>query len=108
MIRRTLTVCRVQDLKPGHATSFQFGGSNGIAYNDAGTIKAYVNRCTHMGGTVDLKGPILRCRQHFAEFDPRTGMRVSGQAPEGTGLTPIKLEVEGDQVLAILEIEDEF
>lgn len=119
MIRRTVPVCRTTDLPPGKALSFRYGISNGIAYNDNGTIKAYVNRCTHMGGTVELvkgsraadngcNGCIFRCVRHHAEFDPTTGMRTAGEAPEGSGLTPITLTIEGDQVTALLEMKEEF
>jgi nitrite reductase/ring-hydroxylating ferredoxin subunit len=108
MIHRKLPVCRIDELKPGTIRSFRFGISDGIAYNDAGTIKAYVNRCTHMGGPVELRGHLLQCRWHESAFDPCSGCRVSGQAPEGTALTPIELVIEGDQVWAILEIQDEF
>ncbi len=110
MIRRKLPVCKLVDLPLGKTVSFRYGPSDGIAYNDAGTVKAYLNRCTHMGGTVQLvPGQCLfRCVRHHAEFDPKTGDRTAGQAPEGSALTPIALEIEGDQVFAILELKEDF
>jgi nitrite reductase/ring-hydroxylating ferredoxin subunit len=107
-IRKKLPVAKAGEILEGKAKSFRFGVLNGIAYNDQGTIKAYVNACTHMGGTTDLKGSVLRCRQHFAEFDPATGERLAGQAPEGSRLKPIELVFEGDEIFAIWEIKDEF
>jgi len=116
MIQRKLPVCRVSDLPPGKAVSFRYGVSNGIAYNDGRTIKAYLNRCTHMGGSVQLvrtqgsgcDGCVFKCSWHQAEFDPATGARLSGEAPEGTALKAIPLKIENSEIWAMLEIEDEF
>ncbi len=96
------------DLAPGKAKHFSFGPRKGLVYNDDGRLKAYVNACTHMGGTTDLEGPVLRCRWHHAEFDPKTGARLAGQAPEGTALEPIELVIEGGKVFALWEIIDPF
>lgn len=103
-----LPVATIGEILPGKTKSFRYGFQNGIAYNDNGEIKAYVNFCTHAGGTVDLKGTVFRCRMHFAEFDPKTGERLSGQAAEGTKLKPIELMTEGEEIFAMLEIKDEF
>ena len=124
MIRKKLPAFRLTDLPPGKTLSFRYGISDGIAYNDGGAIKAYVNRCTHQGGTVVLERPtgyqvnqdsqggcdgcVFRCVRHFAEFNPKTGERLAGEAPEGSSLTPILLETEGDQVFAILELKEDF
>ncbi|MBP6945114.1 Rieske (2Fe-2S) protein [Patescibacteria group bacterium] len=107
-ITRKLPVARVGEILPGHTKTFQFGLAQGIAYNDGGTIKAFVNKCTHMGGPVELKQaggvPRFRCRWHEAEFDPATGKVLHGQAPAGSMLTPISLTIEGDQLFATLEL----
>jgi nitrite reductase/ring-hydroxylating ferredoxin subunit len=114
MIRKKLPAFRMSELPVGKSVSFRYGYSNGIAYNDAGTFKAYLNACTHMGGTVLLEdakgceGCVFRCVQHFAEFDPKTGERTAGEAPEGSALTPIMLEFDGDQAFAILELKEDF
>jgi nitrite reductase/ring-hydroxylating ferredoxin subunit len=108
-IERKILVAKVGEVPVGRTKHFRFGVHQGIAYNDQGTLKAYVNACTHMGGTTELHAPgVLRCRQHFAEFDPATGERLKGQAPEGTRLKPIELLTEGDEVFAKLVIHDEF
>ena len=120
MIRKKLPAFRLSDLAEGKTVSFRYGVDNGIAYNDGGAIKAYVNRCTHMGGIVQLvkaqassssvkcEGCVFRCVRHFAEFDPKTGARLAGEAPEGSFLTPIALEIEGDQAYAMLELKEDF
>ena len=101
---KRIPVAKVGELQVGKAKSFRYGFQNGILYNDAGSLKAFVNSCTHMGGTTSLEGNVLRCCRHQAEFHPATGERLSGQAPEGSRLTPIELVVDGENVLALLEL----
>lgn len=106
---RKIPVAKVGEVAVGKAKTFRFGVQNGIAFNDDGVLKAYVNFCSHMGGPTELvPSGVLRCRWHFAEFDPKTGERFAGQAPEGTRLKPIELVTEGNQIFGILEIRDEF
>ena len=110
-ITRKIPVAHVGEIPEGQTKSFRFGLVNGIAFNHKGTIKAYVNRCTHMGGPVELhasKG-VFRCRWHQAEFDPRSGAAIEGEAPKGTRLEPIELVIEGEQIFGVLNLpEDPF
>lgn len=108
-IRREVFVCSVSDLPHGRTCHFQYGPSKGIAYNDAGKIRAYVNRCTHMGGPVELTrdGKYLRCRWHGADFHPCTGQAIEGQAPQGTFLKEIDLLEKNGQMYALLVLEDD-
>ncbi|MDP3793370.1 MAG: Rieske (2Fe-2S) protein, partial [Candidatus Uhrbacteria bacterium] len=103
---RKLFIAKRGEIPEGRTKSFRFGIANGIAFNDRGTIKAYINRCTHMGGPVELmkSGQRFRCRWHQAEFDPVTGLAIEGEAPKGTSLTPIELLVEDDQIFGVLSL----
>lgn len=102
---RKILVAKKDEIPVGKTKTFRFGVHQGIAYNDGGTLKAFVNACTHMGGATQLTSSgTLRCCRHAAEFDPSSGERLSGQAPEGTRLKPIELIIEGDSVFARLEI----
>lgn len=103
-MKKRIPVAKLGEIPEGRTRAFRYGFQNGIAYNDAGTIKAFVNACTHMGGTTELANGVLRCCRHAAEFHPATGERLCGQAPEGSRLTPIELIIEGDQVYAVLEL----
>jgi nitrite reductase/ring-hydroxylating ferredoxin subunit len=108
-IKRKLPVAKVGEIAESRSKTFRFGLQDGIAYNDGGTIKAYVNFCTHAGGPLELVSATrFRCRWHEAEFDPKTGNRLCGEAPEGTRLKPIELVTEGDQIWAWWEVKDEF
>jgi len=103
-IVKKIPVAKVDEIPAGRTKHFRFGVWQGIAYNDNGALKAYVNSCTHMGGATELSDGVLRCCRHAAEFHPATGERLSGQAPEGTRLAPIELVTEGDAVFAILNV----
>ncbi len=107
-VTRKILIAHVGEIALGRTKHFRFGHAQGIAFNDGATIKAYVNRCTHMGGPVELanKGDakIFRCRWHLAEFDPCTGHAIQGEAPAGSMLTPIKVFVEGENIYGELEL----
>lgn len=112
-IERKIKVADQNEIALGRTKVFRFGPHAALAYNDNGVIKAYVNRCTHMGGPVELssgKGvPVLRCRWHEAEFSPSTGEAIQGEAPGGTRLTPIELIEESGVYYATFKVaEDEL
>ena len=102
-------IAKVGEIPDGRVKSFHYGTVQGIAYNDSGSVKAYVNFCTHAGGPVRMceKGT-FKCDWHEAEFDPRTGERLCGEAPEGSKLKPIEIVVEDGSLFALIEIKDEF
>lgn len=108
-IVRRLVIAKVGDLKAGASMSFRYGIRNGILWNDGGTLKAYVNQCTHMGGPVALAdgGRVFRCGWHQAEFDPHTGEAIHGEAPEGTRLQVIPITIENNQVTVTLELSSD-
>ncbi len=105
---RKLPVARIGEIRPGTTAFFRYGFQQGIAYNDQGTIKAYVNFCTHAGGPVKQCNGVFECQRHHATFSMSTGERLSGQAPEGTALKSIELVIEGDMIYALWELKDEF
>lgn len=108
-ITRKIFIADVGGIPLGRTHVFRFGVNNGLAYNDNGEVKAYVNRCTHMGGPVELapSKAVFRCRWHQAEFDPKTGEAIEGEAPKGTRLTPIQTIIEGDKIYGILDLPDD-
>ncbi len=108
-ITRRIPVCAVGEIQPGTIKSFSFGpATKGLVYNREGILKAYVNRCTHMGGPVELHSSgTLRCGWHGADFDPCTGAAIAGEAPSGTFLKPIELIEEDGQIFAVLELPDD-
>lgn len=108
-IKRKIPVAKKHELEERSLKSFQFGPAKGIAYKRSGTIKAFVNRCTHMGGPVEFAegGATLQCRWHDSCFDPDTGCVIKGEAPAGTFLQPIQLLEEDGMLYAVLELPDD-
>jgi nitrite reductase/ring-hydroxylating ferredoxin subunit len=75
-------VHQAKDLKPGAMTHGNARGEDILVLNQAGEIRAFVNRCGHMNAPLDLgtfKSGVLKCPQHNAVFDARTG-EVRGQS----------------------------
>ena len=72
----------------------------------SGELRGYVNRCRHAnlpldwadGRFLDPRG-LLLCRAHGALYDPADGRCVGGPCL-GKSLRPVRLEVEGDLVVA--------
>lgn len=109
-IKRKIPVAKPHEFDERSSKSFQFGPAKGIAYRKNGAIKAFVNRCTHMGGPVELAagGSTLKCRWHESCFDPETGCVIEGgEAPAGTFLQPIELVEENGMLYAMLELPDD-
>lgn len=112
-MERKILVATEGEVAVGRTKSFRFGPHNAIVFNDQGVLKAYMNRCTHMGGPVELKDKkgelVLRCRWHEAEFSPCTGAAIEGEAPQGTRLAPIDLVIEGNAYYCFFRAaDDEF
>lgn len=110
-IERKIKVAEKTEIALGRTKVFRFGPQAALAYNDNGVIKAYVNRCTHMGGPVELssgKGaPVFRCRWHEAEFSPSTGEAIEGEAPQGTRLKSIELIEENGAYFAVFKASED-
>lgn len=63
-------------LKPGEMTHGKANGEDVLVLNVTGELRAFVNRCGHMNAPLDLgtfKSGVLKCPQHNAVFDARTG-----------------------------------
>ncbi len=71
-------------------------GLEAYVFRYHGTVRAFINRCTHMGGplTLDPSEERLVCGWHEAAFDPDTGERCLGQAAPGSCLTKITVETD--------------
>lgn len=113
-ITRRMPVAKTGEIPDGGTRAFSFGPWKGLAINRNGKLIAFINRCTHMGGPVEMCGDpstslgmTLRCRWHGADFHPETGEAIEGQAPQGTALKKIELIEEGGEIFAVLELPDD-
>jgi nitrite reductase/ring-hydroxylating ferredoxin subunit len=108
--RRKL-VARVGELTHGASKKFkiQCGEFNreGLLVNYQGRFYAYLNRCPHVGISLDwvdnqfftIDRRYLMCANHGAVFEPPTGECVWGPCV-GAALESLALEIEGDKIFA--------
>ncbi|MGP8074263.1 MAG: Rieske (2Fe-2S) protein [Thermoplasmata archaeon] len=69
-------ITEAQNLKPGEMVHGRAGGEDVLVVNNAGEFRSFINRCGHMNAPLDLgsfKSGVLKCPQHNAVFDARTG-----------------------------------
>jgi nitrite reductase/ring-hydroxylating ferredoxin subunit len=85
------------DLKPGEMTHGTAGGEDVLVLNVDGEFRAFVNRCGHMNAPLDLgtfKSGAIKCPQHNAVFDARTGEVRGPPQMTGAGMDMSKLPKE--------------
>jgi nitrite reductase/ring-hydroxylating ferredoxin subunit len=102
--------CPAAALGPGQTAKFRLRhrgrAVEGFVVNHAGEVRAYVNRCPHVGTPLDLwpneflsdDGRLLVCSTHGALFEPATGRCVAGPCA-GQGLEPLPLTRDGTEVV---------
>lgn len=81
-------------------------GITAYVFRYRGQMRAFINRCTHMGGPIELKGGQCVCRWHEAAFDPETGKRLDGSSAPLHALTI--LEEGGEYLLEWNAPDDPF
>ena len=80
----------------------------GFAIRHGGTVRAFVNRCPHMGTELDWQpgeffeesGLYLVCATHGALFQPATGLCVAGPC-KGASLEALRTREENGRVLLL-------
>jgi len=91
-------ICNTSDVKEGDAKNFKYKGKDAILVNVKGEFKAFINYCTHTGGSLYFEDGKLKCLAHGALFDPVSGCAEKAPAPEGSVLMEIKLKVEDGKI----------
>lgn len=105
-------LCPAPDIVEGDARGFDFGeGVNRFSLfllRKEGTLRAYVNRCPHIGTPLDWPdnrfftsdGAYLICHTHGAQFQPEDGLCIRGPCI-GKKLTPVPIiQIDGEIRLA--------
>ncbi len=104
-------VGRVGELTHGTSKKFvlQCGGHpvEGLLINYQGDLFAYVNRCRHIGISLDWVDNQfftedcrhLICANHGATYEPKTGECIWGPCV-GDSLQTVPLQVQGDKIFA--------
>ena len=102
-------ICLAGELEEGaRGVRFPIGDAvNGFTIRFRGRVRAFVNRCPHMGTELDWQageffeesGLYLVCSTHGALFEPLTGYCVAGPC-RGASLEPLQVrEHEGRVIL---------
>ena len=95
-------VMPAEDLWEGELTGVQLGGKKIVLLNVAGEIRAFEDRCPHLGSQLSegsLDGSTLTCVNHLWEFDALTG---KGTNPGNSQLTVVQARVEDGNIEVLL------
>ena len=99
----------VGELAPGRSKKFTVNDDEprleAVLLNYRGDFYAYVNRCPHVGISLDwvenqfftVDGRYLTCANHGATFEPATGECLWGPCV-GAALQSVPLEMEGKKI----------
>jgi nitrite reductase/ring-hydroxylating ferredoxin subunit len=88
-------VADTKDLPLGKTQSVRAEGKSILLVNVDGNIYAMSNLCTHSKCYLHngkLKGKVITCPCHFAEFDVTTGAVLAPPAKEPLTMCPVKVE----------------
>jgi nitrite reductase/ring-hydroxylating ferredoxin subunit len=111
-------VARVGELAHGQTKKFTLRRGRrhceAMVLNYCGNLYAYVNRCPHVGITLDwvdnrfftVNERYLMCANHGAVFEPSTGECVWGPCV-GASLESLALGIQGGKVFAYCRVGDE-
>lgn len=96
------------NLKSGEMAHGRAEGQDVLVLNVDGEFRAFVNRCGHMNAPLDLgtfKSGVIKCAQHNAVFDARTGEVRGPPQMTGAGMDLSKLPKEFlDRMMAMRPI----
>ena len=106
-VRKTL--CRVEDVPQGGATSREVESSTGgfslVITRVGDSVRAFHNECPHAGRRLDwapgkflIEAGTLVCAAHGAQFMLDSGACIGGPC-RGAGLKPVAISIEGDEVV---------
>lgn len=106
-VRKTL--CRVEDVPQGGATSREVDSSTGgfslVITRVGDAVHAFHNECPHAGRRLDwapgkflVEAGTLVCAAHGAQFMLDSGACIGGPC-RGAGLKPVAITVEGEEVV---------
>lgn len=101
---KKIRVATVSELAPGQYKSFEIAGERIALFNVEGKLYVLRDVCTHDGGILTggtLRGYIIECPRHGAQFDVRTGAVV--RMPAYVGVDTYPVHIEGNDVFITFE-----
>lgn len=93
-------VAELSEVGEGEMMAVEVDGEPVCLANVNGTICAFTDNCTHIGGPLnegELDGEVLTCPWHGAQFNVRTGEVLRGPARQNIQTYPVKMD--GDAIL---------
>jgi nitrite reductase/ring-hydroxylating ferredoxin subunit len=111
-------VARVGELTHGQSKKFTLRRGErdfeAMLLNYRGNLYAYVNRCPHVGITLDwvdnqfftVDNRYVMCANHGAVFEPPTGECIWGPCV-GASLESLALDIQGEKVFAYCRVGNE-
>jgi arsenite oxidase small subunit len=104
-------IANLSEIMPNSALYFQWPTDSPrdmsiLIADDSMKLFAYNAACTHLGCQVDYEPGLhlITCPCHGSIFDPASGRVMQG--PALSSLTPIKLEVDQDEIYVAGLVED--
>jgi nitrite reductase/ring-hydroxylating ferredoxin subunit len=94
MAEQWVRLAALVEIPDGSVRKFRLDFRSGWLLRRGETVKAYVDQCTHAGGSLIRKGGVFECLRHEATFDVETGVPLSGPALAGDPLPAVELKVE--------------
>ncbi len=101
---KKIKIATVGELPPGQCKSLELGDERIALFNIDGKFYALKDVCTHDGGILTggtLRGYIIECPRHGAQFDVRTGAVV--RLPAYVGVETYSVSVEGNDIFISVE-----
>lgn len=87
-------IATLDEVQPGKMLCVQLNNKNILLANDANTIYASDEMCTHEDASLclgSLKGHLLKCPLHGSRFDLKTGQPLEDPADEPLQVYPVKI-----------------
>lgn len=92
-------VAATKDLWDGEMMSCQAGAHRVLLVRHEGAIRAYEDRCCHLGVPLskgELEGGVLTCVAHHWQYDVRTGCGIN---PSGAALREFAVQVSNGEIM---------
>jgi nitrite reductase/ring-hydroxylating ferredoxin subunit len=86
------------NVKEGQLYTIMWNERPILLFRRNGKIYAYLNACQHVGGPLMLKGDRIVCQWHGSTYEPFTGKKIGGPAPEGYELIPFPIVVKDGKI----------
>lgn len=89
-----VTLAPITQIPEGNLKEVEFFGRSVFLTKAGEVYNAFVNVCTHAGGTMQLKEGKLVCDWHGACFELKSGRKLEGPGQQSLIRLPVRVEDE--------------